>query len=99
MKLRPYLPVLLAFLCLIYSGCRKIDTPQSTMSVGKRIAFTAASSPVIPTYDLPVRVDSGFIWGVNGHPVEQVAYWLTLPAQMSLLNELQAPYYRFDMNV
>ena len=38
------------------------------------------------------------IWGVNGHPLAQGQYFNNLCLQMSLLNELPAPWYRVDFN-
>ena len=83
-------------LCLLFS-CRKMDLPQASNmpSTTSRAVTYLLPSP----FDLPIRVDPGFKWGVNGHPIVQPSYYNSNSTglQMSVLKELQAPYYRVDM--
>lgn len=98
MTIRPYLLPALAALLLIHAGCKKALTPEHTGQ-----ARTAARSLVdggdviIPTFDLPIRVDSPFAWGINGHPEADPAYFSNVPLQFSLIKQLQVGYYRFDV--
>src|SRR5690606_18795000 len=49
--------------------------------------------------ELPVDVSEGFIWGINGHPIEDRDYVPSpLSTQLSLLKEHQMTYYRIDVN-
>ncbi|MBD1363074.1 glycosyl hydrolase 53 family protein [Mucilaginibacter sp. ZT4R22] len=38
-----------------------------------------------------------FIWGINGHPLTQVAYYYNIDAQISQINDLKLKSYRFDV--
>lgn len=49
--------------------------------------------------DNPVSLSDGFIWGINGHPVEDRDYVPSpIQTQLKLLKEHQMTYYRVDVN-
>ncbi|MBN8854801.1 MAG: hypothetical protein BGO55_20140 [Sphingobacteriales bacterium 50-39] len=58
---------------------------------------TDAQNLLSPPFDLPIRIDPNFKWGVNGHPIVQGSYFNSIGLQMDVLKELQAPYYRVDL--
>jgi len=92
--------IAIVVLCVLFS-CKKMDVPQTgnAPSTDPRGA-TAQSSYLLPSpFDLPIRVDPNFKWGVNGHPLVQPSYINSNSTglQMSVLKELQAPYYRVDV--
>lgn len=48
---------------------------------------------------LPVNISSDFIWGINGHPIEDKAYLpISIEKQLDLLSEHQMTFYRIDVN-
>ena len=99
MSIRPFHLPALAALLLFCSSCIKNLPATNTQGKTPARALTAASSsPATYTFNLPARVATPFIWGVNGHPLAQIQYVGNLPLQMRLLNELQAPWYRVDFN-
>lgn len=48
-------------------------------------------------YNLPSRLDSNFIWGINGHSLNQVAYEGNYALQVDLQKELTVTHYRIDI--
>lgn len=96
---------LLSFVIIAASitGCQKNFTnelqddslQQKTLNNG----FSTLSTPEYLTeeYNLPIRVDSNFKWGINGHPLNQVAYLTNHALQADLIKELAASYYRIDI--
>lgn len=42
-------------------------------------------------------MDRAFVWGANGHPINQEAYWGNVEAQMEVLKTVGLRYYRVDM--
>ncbi|NII27327.1 DUF4214 domain-containing protein [Pseudoflavitalea sp. X16] len=85
-------------------GCRKsFNTQLPETSLGEKqfnSSFSTLDMPEYLTeeYNLPIRVDSNFKWGVSGHPLTQEPYLNNHALQADLIKELNASYYRIDIS-
>lgn len=83
------------------AGCKKpfvdalAEAPEK--SAADEVGLMNTSGYLTESYPLPIRVDAGFKWGVNGHPMNQESYMTTLAVQIDLLKELNIGYYRVDI--
>lgn len=98
-----HLIVLYLFLLVVTLGCRKNITNILQGGTDDQIIATSISSDLnvqgylTEQYDLPIRVDGNFKWGINGHPLTQPAYLQNHGLQADLIKELGASYYRIDV--
>ncbi|MDO6429454.1 DUF4214 domain-containing protein [Flavitalea sp. BT771] len=87
-------PITFILLVLLFASCAKTKFSDKNGTL-----LTASSLPRAATPG-GVNVNdatSAKIWGVNGHPDNQSAYWANIDTQLDLIQEMGMTQYRVDM--